>query len=612
MQRIQKYTNFFDLAIVADDISLAILSKTLKPYFKSVKSLSFESLSSHATHAHLLFMFGSTRQMVLSKTNISHISRLDAVVFSDDDVDDEILEELLLMRVAHIAKHSMEAGEISGAVLKILPILIKKYNESLLHAHHKNAIEHASSFYMIEKNSKAIYANSRLKSFFATPTLLEINKSDIGAQFIQGDGITLSSNGASLRVNVKITELEKDEKLIEAVMQNESSDSSQLLNRITFIEALKDSFVIHKAEHESVLVVVMAIDNQLKIIEEFGENSYNDTCKTLLNLAKKHFGEASHIALWHKDLFALVSEGSSGEELKSSLERLHETVLSHVYEKNIIPILNSFVLDFKNSDLNDAIYMIDNIRSGKLLAKDLTAIVTHEVAYDKKSATLRDQALHYLEQLFLSKSQIKLLNFYKGIRINTLGQIIKVHGNLIYIKMEKIQGYAMQLEGVVVIQATNLPFDIESEIRLVDIEKKIAVLHNFEPLKVSANSRKHIRIQSDHRMHITISGKKHVVSATVIDLSMTSIACSVKNINHPLQKGDLVNLQFRLPSKHNPQDGIAMNITGVIEFIFNATDYAKVIVLLDLEEPYENFLIEYIYARQQELILELKNIVMKL
>jgi hypothetical protein len=36
------------------------------------------------------------------------------------------------------------------------------------------------------------------------------------------------------------------------------------------------------------------------------------------------------------------------------------------------------------------------------------------------------------------------------------------------------------------------------------------------------------------------------------------------------------------------------------------------VVLIDLEEPYESFLIEYLYARQQELIGEIKSIVSKL
>jgi hypothetical protein len=77
-------------------------------------------------------------------------------------------------------------------------------------------------------------------------------------------------------------------------------------------------------------------------------------------------------------------------------------------------------------------------------------------------------------------------------------------------------------------------------------------------------------------------------------------------------KGTLVTLHFHLPSKRSDDGVVSMLVTGSIEFIQEIDDYTKVVVLLDLEEPYESFLIEYLYARQQELISEIKTIVSKL
>ena len=73
-----------------------------------------------------------------------------------------------------------------------------------------------------------------------------------------------------------------------------------------------------------------------------------------------------------------------------------------------------------------------------------------------------------------------------------------------------------------------------------------------------------------------------------------------------------MTLQFHLPSKRSQEGVVSMMVTGNVEFIKDECEYKKVVVLLDLEEPYESFLIEYLYSRQQELISEIKSIVSKL
>jgi hypothetical protein len=178
--------------------------------------------------------------------------------------------------------------------------------------------------------------------------------------------------------------------------------------------------------------------------------------------------------------------------------------------------------------------------------------------------------------------------------------------------IEKIQGYAMQVEKSIVIQGTNLPFDIAAEIKIVDIGRKIAIFRNFVPLRASANSRQHIRIQSDHRMHLTMNALKNMISASILDISIKSIACRVNNARGIPPLGTLVTLQFHLPSKRSEDGVVSMIVTGNVEFIKDEGEYTKVVVVLDLEEPYESFLIEYLYARQQELVSEIKSIVSKL
>ena len=212
----------------------------------------------------------------------------------------------------------------------------------------------------------------------------------------------------------------------------------------------------------------------------------------------------------------------------------------------------------------------------------------------------------------LSNTSVKLLNFYKGIRINTAAKLIKISDDMVYVAIEKIQGYAMKLEQNVVIQGPNIPFDILASVKIVDIAKKIAVLSKFEPLESSGNNRQYIRIQSDHRMHVTISSGKSVISGTILDISIKSIACKLSVSKLPLRLNAPVNLQFTLPLESAEEGMVNMSIAGKVQYVQEGDDFTKLVVELDLIEPYESNLIEYIYARQQALVNEIKIIANKL
>ena len=298
--------------------------------------------------------------------------------------------------------------------------------------------------------------------------------------------------------------------------------------------------------------------------------------------------------------------------LKEAIEQLHRDVATHLPFNDAALVLDSFVIDMKGVDLNKAIAIIDHIHEKHLMAREIANLVHFEVSAKHETLDEKDQVLHYLEKLILNKSPIKLLNFYKGIRISTPARLIKLSDGLIYNSIEKLQGYAMKLEHTTVIQADSIPFDLQASVKLVDINKKIAVLSHFQPLKASANNRQHIRIQSDHRMHVTMTSMKSIASGTILDISIKSIACKITNAKTVPLIDSSILLQFQLPMEHAEDGMVNMVINGKVQFVQKMEDYTKVVVILDLEEPYEGYLVEYIYKRQQALINEIKLVANKL
>jgi hypothetical protein len=211
------------------------------------------------------------------------------------------------------------------------------------------------------------------------------------------------------------------------------------------------------------------------------------------------------MAQWHKDIYTLISSSLSLDELKQKLERFHENLNLEISIEGASPVIDSFIIDMHGVELNKAIGIIDHINQKQLLSRDLAHLVHFQISATPQEVDEKMQALHYLEKMILTKTPVKLLNFYKGIRISTAARIVKISNDMVYVAIEKIQGYAMKLEGNVVIQGANVPFDILANVKIVDVAKKIAVLSNFEPLQASGNNRQYIRIQSDHRMHVTIA-----------------------------------------------------------------------------------------------------------
>lgn len=620
MEKISKYTKFFDLLVIGDEKNSGAICEAGIEYFRSMRRIDFAQTITEPLSSHILIINGTLSEISAQNTRVlsGQIQRIETFVLCNEEVSVGLYKEALNFRAGYVGKCIANESEFATMMLSTLPSIIKRQNESSLVLNYKQVVDSTTHMYWIYRGNKGIFANDAFKSFYGISALNTFDASD-AAHFLKEANTReireLMNHKKQIELFLidshKINEVET---LVEMSPIGGAFKKSEklFLNRINFIEILKDAFVVHKQENEPIPVIIIMIENEAKIIEEFGEDVYNEICKEIFEMAKKHFNAMSNIALWHKDVFTIIDEGVSLDELKESLERLHENVVARISVQGAIPVLDSFVVDMSKLELNKAIAIIDHINQRELILSDLAHLVYYEVSFNDKSIDLKDQALHYLEKVFLSKSQVKLLNFYKGIRINTVGQIIKISDGMVYMAIEKVQGYAMQIEKSIVIQGTNLPFDIAAEIKIVDVGRKIAIFRNFVPLKASANARQHIRIQSDHRMHLTINALKNVISASILDISIKSIACRINNSKGIPPVGTMVTLNFHLPSKRSDEGVVSMLVTGKVEFIKELDDYMKVVVLIDLEEPYESFLIEYLYARQQELISEIKSIVSKL
>ena len=625
--KIAKYAKHFDLLVIYESGVDLPFRESADAVFRSSDFRSFDQIQIDASSlsCHLLIMCGSADFIRGSdlKNSIALVQSLESIVLTPDFKDVNVLRAALSLRVSSVNNIPQNEEEFANVMMGIFSTLVKKHNESILTTYDRTISEYSNNLFWIHKEGKAVYANDTLKRKFGVKNLGDLNcyfEDKEMASLLKRPGFSQrimsrkDTNGESKEYFVTNQPLKDSEFLVTMIplstpMQN---CDKQLHNRMGFIELLKDAFVIHKRENEAIPVIVMYIENADKITEMRGEDIYNDICKAILKLAATHFDHDIQMAQWHKDIYTLIASSLSLDELKHRLERFHENLNLEISIEGASPVIDSFIIDMHGVELNKAIGIIDHINQKQLLSRDLAHLVHFKISAAVQEVDDKTQALHYLEKMIMTKTSVKLLNFYKGIRISTAARIVKISNDMVYVAIEKIQGYAMKLEGNVVIQGANIPFDILANVKIVDVAKKIAVLSNFEPLQASGNNRQYIRIQSDHRMHVTIATAKSVMSGTILDVSIKSIACKLSVSKVPLALESKVSLQFNLPLERFDGGMVTMAIPGKIQYLQEGDEFTKVVVELNLMEPYESYLIEYIYARQQALVNEIKTIANKL
>lgn len=515
--KIAKYAKHFDLLVIYESGIDLPFRESAESVFHTSDFRSLEQVQAEVSplNCHLLILCGSADFLKRTelKNSISLVQSLESIILTSDLKDINVLRVALSLRISAVNNTPKNEEEFAHVMMGIFSILVKKHNESILANYNRTISEYSNNLFWIHKEGKAVYANETLKRKFGIKTLRDLDcyfEDKEMASLLKTSGFSQKiilrkdKSGESKEYFVTNQPLKESEFLVSMIPLSAPIQKcdKQLHNRMGFIELLKDAFVIHKRENEAIPVIIMYIENSDKIIEMRGEDIYNDICKEILKLAETHFDHDTQMAQWHKEIYTLIASSLSLDELKHRLERFHKNLNLEISIEGASPIIDSFIIDMHGVELNKAIGIIDHINQKQFLSRDLAHLVHFQISATPQEVDEKRQALHYLEKMIMTKTSVKLLNFYKGIRISTVARIVKISNDMVYMSIEKIQGYAMKLEGNVVIQGANIPFDILANVKIVDVAKKIAILSNFEPLEASGNNRQYIRIQSDHRMHV--------------------------------------------------------------------------------------------------------------
>lgn len=477
--------------------------------------------------------------------------------------------------------------------------------------------------FLIFKEGSLVYANNKVKRLFGETCMQTIEKclfeDNVVAKLLNSTEdaqtnivIETEDNERQLYVCLLNNFPSSNEKMLSFLphsMDPDHNSCSTILNRFDFVDRLKDKLAQQSINQKPFSLIFINITNLDKLTTSFTNITLYESLKRLLSKVFQLKEDSQDIAQWSPNLYIILCESSNFEEACEQTRFLHQELINFSLEEKVSPVMISSTLSSDKHNLNDLLSYIDKINSQNLLSSDIEKLRYHEIGYLENIADTAEQISYLMRNCINNKIPIKLLNIYKGLCINTQSHVIKYSDDSYHLHCENLQGYAMQLEGETVLQAPNFPKDIKALVTLVDIKKGFVVIKNLNFMPYSANNRQHTRVQTNIRTPILMRyAQKSTAQGEIIDISINSIAfrCNNKLMKHELLN-EPVRLNFSLPSDEGDNGYVVMDITAKVAHVAESEDHTKVVVMLgNLKKPYDDYLLNYMYSRQKELILEIR------
>ena len=473
--------------------------------------------------------------------------------------------------------------------------------------------------FMIFDSKKLKYASQKLYDDFSCKDLNDI-KLKVCTQFKLADllnniisfedSIHFTSNSKTYNIDIAPSTVNGDKFIyLEKVPEADSHDRLDvdfIKNRIYFIEVLKEKILEKSISDSKLGVITIQVENIEKLKDDWNAYDIEESIHNLLLEINGTIQSHDLLAQYDNGLYLILFDGLDFEAIKSKSLTIQNHILTYLKDKKIKPIVGLYALDVNNLELNKALEIIFNLSRDNVSTEDINADILHKIINVNEEMEDREVIDILLQAIYTNKSPIKLINIYKGLCINTSSVIIKTTADEVDVTFQQLQGTVMNFEKSTVIQSSSFSKNIVADVVYINQNKKFARLNNFRFAQGSANSRKYSRVTCSQRTPISVLHDKGTLNGSILDISMNSIAIKTRLYDN-IESLELntVTLHFTLPN-NSVVGYVKLSLEAKVKFIMCDKDYCKVIVDLYENQASESILMEYVYNRQKEIIVELK------
>ncbi len=524
-----------------------------------------------------------------------------------------LFQTAFLLKVKTVITQNQDTQKV---IIKIKNDLVVHENEYIQNSLGKSLLQ--TQHFMFYKNNKLFFVSNKIFEDFRCESLEDIEKNVCSKLLLdellvedsfmkhsiknnyQKD-VSYSVRSNSINENEKIIYLEPymDEKIPERAF-------SFISNRLSFIELVKDKLIEKSISKKSFSIITLQIENIKKLQTDLSELELQYFLKELLLQVELHLDKKIILAQYDKDFYVALFEDLDFEGLKTKAQDFHNKLLNFFKNHKYNPIIGLYVFDINKHELNDVLTTLRHIQHRTLSEEE----INNNIEYINKvqDEMDSDEALMVsLDSAFTNGIEFKLLNIYKGLCINTSSKIIKMKENLIYVRVEQLQGTLMKHEKETVLQSSSFYKDIRANVKYIDLKKKIAILEKFQFLSSNANARKYSRVSCSTRTPVVLSHPSGTVNGEILDISVNSIAIKAKyrEMMEKIKQKD-ITMTFVLPTNNNIDGFVKLNLKAKVVFILCEDYKCKIVCDLYKDESNEAVFMEYVYNRQKEIITEVK------
>jgi GGDEF domain-containing protein len=468
--------------------------------------------------------------------------------------------------------------------------------------------------FVVYRNRKLNFVNKMLLDSFRCDTdeLFEMNVLvNVDIEKLLDQNTTYKAN-LNDHLNIKkmyifrSESVENGEKII-YIDSDPSSDEELgfISSRVSFVELLKEKLLQRTISEQKLSLFSVKITNMKMILELKGLAELERILFETLSFMDSILEKKLVFSQLEQNFYVVFFEDVDFEQINIIAEHFNTKVINYISKKKNKITLEIMTFSLENLEFSDILLELHKIETDKFKVTQKNSHYIKEINKAKKVVNEKN----LLDTAYEDKLTFKLLNIYNGLIINTKSNILKVTDEHVYVSFTQLQGVVLNIDKQTILQSSSFSQDIEANVKKINFKKQIAVLENFKFLNTNANSRRYARVTPLTKMPIAIHVNSKIINGVILDLSIKSIAIKVKYIETiglpDLQKSSLL---FNIVNKRSELGYVQLTLKAkVIVVTPQDTDgYYKVVC--DLEEGSHDLdiLLQYVYERQKELIIELK------
>lgn len=608
LKKLSEHFRNISVAYLQEASSNSMPKKALStlPGFRSLQISSTEPPSAQLLVIEMLLQSKSSHEKL--KELLKEARFYEAIIFTPSFKEYRVLRLAMQQRVLDVLPLEISEQALLGPLKRAINAIAAEKRRRMDLERHKRVLASSPSHYMIMHEGRVRYRNREDGGLFdaigQSPLFKRLETLDTNARFIHKERTPQGERSYLLDIKVDLKSSSKLISCLDITDDISLCKESSEVSRGIFLEQLKNLIAQRNATHHSSLIMMARPINTKGLKEEHDSALYLEFLREFAIFCEHKLAQELHFTFWHEDFLVFIL---SEKEINTQIAKIEDICKEsgiRSFKGDIKPFFDIFLFDMKKQNINSAILLIEHCY-GKQHDAIKEALIERFCTTSIEGGG-SEQALFYIDNLRLKGRTLKLLNIYKGLSINTGSEVLSVKNSAVHLKTEKIQKYLMHMEKKVVLQSSTFPRDIEADVTYLDAETDVATITNPRFLTHSANSRKSIRVQPEVRIPINLTTPKHAYTGEMLDISLEALAIKyMSNISRNI-KGERAKVGLTLPSKKAEGGLVKLEVKGVVSAIIKENDYTKAIVAIQPQSQEEGHLMEYIYRRQKEIIIEIK------